>query len=75
MFACMGTCLGAAHVLSLAHMRSYEHLHANMHDCVNRVQSQTYGKAFQDAVQMHVCKGCKKKIHSYILCTKCPKVL
>ena len=30
---------------------------------------------FHDSVQQHDCKGCGGKIHSSILCPKCPKVV
>jgi hypothetical protein len=35
----------------------------------------TYLHPFHDSVQPHTCKGCGDKIHSSILCPKCPKVV
>ena len=30
---------------------------------------------FHDSAQQHTCKGCGGKIHSSIICPKCPKVV
>ena len=32
-------------------------------------------KPFHDSAHQHACKGCGGKIHSSILCPKCPKVV
>jgi hypothetical protein len=32
-------------------------------------------RPFHDPAQQHTCKGCGDKIHSSILCPKCPKVV
>jgi len=34
-----------------------------------------YVGSFHDSAQQHACKGCGGKIHSSILCPKCPKVV
>ena len=42
---------------------------ADLVNCVVCLQS------FHDSAQQHTCKGCGGKIHSSIICPKCPKVV
>ena len=35
----------------------------------------SFRQPFHDSAKQHACKGCGGKIHSSILCPKCPKVV